>query len=167
MARQRYIDKETGEIWTCSGCHTRLEDDVRLYHMMKYDDWGSNDESLTTLMTEEEMDARFEFKPWSKPLIDLRPVEPRHPMQIVLVCPECGSPLKVEGGAILTSPVQYEHVCSNKDCKYETCKSSIYSGMYVAVTDKQEKKLNEGTYDEWEDGSLIELREKDLWEFKK
>ena len=161
MAKRRYIEKSTGELWTCGGFSTD-ENHIRLYRMYKYDEPDSEIE-----MTEEERDERFEYKPWPAPIRDLEQVKPRHPIHIVLRCPECGSPLKVEGGAYLTSPLQYEHKCSNKDCKYEVCTCSIYSGMYAAVTDYQEEKIKDGTFREHFDGEIFELKEEDLWDFKK
>lgn len=159
MERERFIEKSTGDFWFNNSMYVIGNTE---YHKMCRMNDGYEIE-----ITKEEMNSRFEYKPWSRPIRDVEKVEPRHPIHIVLRCPECGSPLETEGGAYLTSPLKYEHICSNKDCKYEACISSIYSGMYAAVTDEQEEKIKNGTFDERVDGIIIELKEKDLWEFKK
>ena len=39
--------------------------------------------------------------------------------------------------------------------------------MYALVTDEQEQKLKDGTYNELKDGELIQVKQRDLWSFKK
>jgi hypothetical protein len=38
--------------------------------------------------------------------------------------------------------------------------------MYAAVTDEQERLIQNGEYDEFKHGDIIELRERDMWSFK-
>ena len=162
----RYIEKNTGKLWKCTGLSTKGDD--KYYHMYSYDDLKNNGKNAIRYdMKIEEIEDRFEEKPFQKPSITTLNVEPKHPIKIILRCPECGSELKTKGGAILTSPLQYEHKCSNPDCTYERCTSSYYSGMIAAVTDEQEEKIKNGTYKESVDGEIIQLKEKDLWEFKR
>ena len=163
--KDRWIEKETGKLWRCNGFSTSTTDHIRRYMMIEYDSKETGWDKYT-YVTAEEREERFEHSPWPKPIIDPEPVKPKHPLHIVLRCPECGSILRQEGGVKLTSPAQYEHVCSNPDCKYETCTHSYYSGMYVAVTDEQKEKIMDGTFEENRDGELIKLNEKDLWDFK-
>ena len=162
----RYIEKNTGKLWKCTGFCTKGDD--KYYFMYSYDDLKNNGKNAIRYdMKIEEIEDRFEEKPFQKPSITTLNVDPKHPIKIILHCPECGSELKTKGGAILTSPLQYEHKCSNPDCTYERCTSSYYSGMFAAVTDEQEEKIKDGTYNENVDGEIIMLNEKDLWEFKR
>ena len=150
----RYIEKSTGKLWEClSWVVDHNEEYVKIREYDEYDDNEYNKEN-------------FVFNPWPKPKICVEDVKPRHPIHITLRCPECGSILNVHGGAILTSPLQYEHKCSNPACKYETCTSSYYSGMIVSVTDEQEEKIMNGTYNEIKDGEIFQLKENNLWNFK-
>lgn len=166
MARQRYIEKNTGEIWTISSYSSGK--DGKKYTLIRYDDYGKvNTDREEIKVDEKELSEKFDFKPWPKPIIKTPLIEPRFPIQIILHCPECGSILKPVGGAICTHPLQYEHECPNPECKYEVCTRSYYSGMYVAVTKTQEEKINNGTYDEDKDGELIRIKKEDLWDFKK
>ena len=162
----RYIDKKTGELWKCCGFCTN--GDERYYHMYVYNDLkNKGKDAIRHDMTAAEIEDRFDEKPFEKPSIKILDVKQKHPVKIILHCPECGAELKTKGGAICTSPLQYEHKCSNPDCTYERCTASYYSGMLAAVTDEQEEKIKDGTYNENVDGEIIRLNEKDLWDFKR
>ena len=154
LSMGRYKEKQTGKYWECTGMHTA--NDTRYYHI-----WPVENSKHELQLTREDIEARFDYMPYPKPVIKTESVIQRHPILISLQCPECGSVLKVKGGAILTSPLQYEHICSNKDCHYHVCLSSIHSGMYALVTDEQERSINEGTYSERKCGRVIEITEKE------
>jgi hypothetical protein len=162
--KSKYIEKATGKWWTVkSECvsYSRPEESYML--LCEYDDTDGN--TLIKLHPNK-VKERFDYIPWPKPNTEIETVVPRHPVHIVLKCPICGSVLKTVGGAICTSPLQYEHKCSNPDCKYEQCTKTIFSGMYAAVTDEQERLIQNGEYDEFKHGDIIELRERDMWSFK-
>jgi len=163
MERTRYIEKSTGKWWRRSGWSNSPTKGL-IITLTKWEDKGFE---TAIYLSEKEVEERFEFKPFPKEVMNIEEVVPRHPIHIVLHCPECGSILEPDGGVILTSPPQYEHHCSNKDCQYGKCTNSYYSGMYALVTDEQEERLREGTYNEHRDGRLIEVSESDLWTFKK
>ncbi|WP_296865005.1 hypothetical protein [uncultured Methanobrevibacter sp.] len=81
-----------------------------------------------------------------------------HPMYIELRCPNCGKKLVNTCYTKQNDEViRYYHECNSWLCNYKVSVRSIYSGMYVAVTDEQEKKLMDWTYDENIDGKLIEI----------
>lgn len=161
MAKRRYIEKATGKWWNWCGFSTI--NGIKEIHIKEWDDKGNE----YTNIPEDEFNERFEYKPFDKPSVEVKQVIPRHPIHIVLKCPVCGAELKVKGGAILTSPLQYENVCSDKNCNYGgICTSSYYSGMYAAVTDEQETAIANGTYKEREHGEIIQLDNRDLWKFK-
>lgn len=159
MAKERYIEKSTGKWWYLCGCSSM--NGVKEMHIC---DW--NDSKNRIKVKESDFEEQFEYKPFDAPSVVIEPVIARHPIRIVLRCPVCGSELKVKGGAILSSPLQYENVCSNPDCNYGgICTSTYYSGMYAAVTDKQESAITNMTYNEHVHGTIITLHEKDLWKF--
>lgn len=163
MAKTRYIEKVTGKWYDAYCFHTSYVDGTKEFKIREWDD----DTCEYTTISGEEFNERFEFKPFENPSIDVEAVVPRHPIHIVLKCPVCGALLKVKGGAINTSPIQYEHICSNNTCTYGgICTSSYYSGMYAAVTDEQETAIKNGTYKEKEHGGIITLRKENLWKFK-
>ena len=102
--KSRYIEKSTGKWWTC-GCWF-TEHDEQFVRIREYDD---NDRNTEITLKKSEFEEKFVSNPWPKPEICIEDVKPSHPIRITLRCPECGSILNVHGGAILTSPVQYEH----------------------------------------------------------
>ena len=162
--KSRYIEKSTGKLWECvSWAVDHNEEYVKI---REYDEYDDNEYNTEITLKGSEFKENFVFNPWPKPKICVEDVKPRHPIHITLRCPECGSILNVHGGAILTSPLQYEHKCSNPACKYETCTSSYYSGMFASVTDEQEEKITNGTYNEMKDGEIFQLKENNLWNFK-
>ena len=160
MAKNRYIEKDTGK-WWCH-CGFSVFNGTKVIHIREWE----NDEGRCTDIEESDFNERFEYKPFENPSIKIEPVIPRHPIHIVLRCPVCDSDLKLKGGALLSSPLQYENVCSDKNCTYGGIRTrSYYSGMYAAVTDEQEAAIANGTYEEREHGKIIQLSEKDLWKF--
>ena len=162
--KSRYIEKSTGKLWEClSWVVDHNEEYVKI---REYDEYDDNEYNTEITLKGSEFKEKFVFNPWPKPEICVEDVKPRHPIHITLRCPECGSILNVHGGAILTSPLQYEHKCSNPACKYETCTSSYYSGMFATVTDEQEEKIMNGTYNEIKDGEIFQLKENNLWNVK-
>ena len=56
-----------------------------------------------------------------------------------LLCPECGSVLKWDRSSLMSSPPQFPHSCSNKECKFE-----IYSGEYRRSGDLIHKEVEGG-----------------------
>lgn len=160
MAKRRYIEKATGKWWVYCGFSNI--NNAKEIHIREWNDTKGE----YTKIPENDFNEQFEYKPFEKPSVDIEKVVPRHPIHIVLRCPVCGAKLRVEGGAILTSPLQYDNVCSDSNCNYGgICTSSYYSGMYAAVTDEQEMAITNGTYREHEHGEIIELCERDLWKF--
>lgn len=155
----RYKEKQTDKYWDCCGWFHK--DDVRYYYMRLF-----GDRSQERQLTKEDIEAKFDYAPIPSPIFKTEGVVPRHPILITLICPECGHPLQVKGGAILTSPLQYEHECSNKDCSYHKCTLSIFSGMYALVTDEQEKCINDGTYSERNCGKIFQISEIDAALFR-
>ena len=162
MERTRYIEKSTGKWWKRTMWSNSSTEGVEI----TLAEWDDKERKTEICLSEKEVEERFEFKPFPKVIMNIEDVVPRHPIHIVLRCPECGSILKSDGGAICTYPLQYEHSCSNKDCQYGKCTKSYYSGMYALVTDEQEQKLKDGTYNELKDGKLIRVEQSDLWSFK-
>jgi len=160
MEHTRYIDKETKK-WYRTFAWSSGPDGGTFELIGYYDKNTSNRITLTG----KELDERFDKAPWPPAIVELEEVKPRHPIKIVLRCPECGSVLETDGSAYLTCPLKYEHTCSNPDCKYEKCTKSYYSGMICLLTDEQEEKIKNGTYNEFDDGRLIKIKEADLWKF--
>ena len=152
--KSRCIEKSTGKLWECVSWF--IDQNGEFVRIREYDE---NDRNTEITLKGSEFEEKFVFKPYLKPEICIEDVKPRHPIHITLRCPECGSILNVHGGALLTSPLQYENKCSNPECKYETCTSSYYSGMFAAVTDEQEEKIMNGTYNEIQDGEIFQLKE--------
>ena len=153
-----YIEKSTGKLWDC--VYWFIDHNGKFVRIREYDD---NDRNTEITLKGSEFEEKFVLNPWPKPEICIEDVKPRHLIHIILRCPECGSILNAHDGVLLTSPLQYEHKCSNPECKYETCISSYYSGMFAAVTDEQEKKIMNGVYNEITDGKIFQLKENNLW----
>ena len=153
----RYIEKDTGIWWKTTGwCY---DNGIKNYHLSNWDDINNE-----ITVTEKELAERFEAKPFNDPSIRLDPVIPRHPIRIILYCPECGSELRIEGGALLSSPPQYINICTNPSCRYDgTTTSSYYSGMYAALTEEQKEAIIDGKYSVEEHGEIIKLKEENLW----
>lgn len=163
MNYKRYIEKSCGIVWVLV---QEFHDGGRhRYVLIRYDDLHKRDMESTTV-TDKQLKELFDYKPYDEPIIDVQPAKLRYPIRIILRCPECGSLLKHESGIVWSSVNQYNHRCSNPDCKYERSVSSYYTGMIAAVTEEQEKKIAAGTYDEITDGKIIALDERDLLTFK-
>ena len=95
----------------------------------------------------------------SKPKIELVEIVPGSYM-IQYICPWCGKPLKQEGGAYLTYPLQYDNFCKTDNCGYWICTSRWHSGMIVCGMDKDEilRVITSGTSEEKE--NLYEISRK-------
>lgn len=159
MERTIYIEKTTGKWYLRSSWSSGPDGGTSVLR-----EYNNVDNKVT--VSGKELEIQFDIKRWPSPVIKVEEVKPRYPIQIKLYCPECGSLLVTDGNAYCTSPLQYEHKCSNPDCKYEKCTRSYYSGMLCLVTDEQEKKINDGSFDELIDGRLIKVKEADLWKFR-
>lgn len=70
--------------------------------------------------------------------------------EIKYICPLCGSVLKQQGGAYLTSPLQYDNNCTKEGCGFTICTSRWHSGSLVCGTDKDEvyRIITSGTFEE-------------------
>lgn len=73
--------------------------------------------------------------------------------EMVYYCPLCGSKMKQDGGAYLTSPLQFDNFCTKDGCGYKICTSRWHSGSLVCGTDKNEVEriITSGTFDEKEE----------------
>ena len=65
-------------------------------------------------------------------------------------CPLCGSPLERVGGALLSSPLQFKHECSNTNCNYHTATTRWYAGQEVWAISKEDayRIITEGSNEE-------------------
>lgn len=163
MNYKRYIEKSCGTVWVL--VQESHDGGNHKYTLERYDELHKRDRESTTV-TDKQLKELFDYKPYDEPIIDVQPAKLRFPIRIRLRCPGCGSLLKQEGGIIYSPVIQYNHRCSNPDCKYERSISSYYTGMIAAVTEEQEKKIAAGTYDEITDGKIIALNKRDLLTFK-
>ena len=99
---------------------------------------------------EKKINEVFEF-------VELGPVinvtdKPKYIKVIVdMNCPLCGSPLKRVGGALLSSPLQFKHECSNTNCNYHTT-TRWYAGQELWATSKEDayRIISEGSEKELE-----------------
>lgn len=86
--------------------------------------------------------------------VDLKPnvivtEKPKYiPVIVKLTCPLCGSTLEWDGGALLSSPLQYRHKCPN--CYYRTTTVSFYNGQELLgeTEDEVYRIIKEGTREE-------------------
>ena len=79
----------------------------------------------------------FEFVELS-PVINVTD-KPKYIKVIVeMNCPLCGSPLKRVGGALLSSPLQFIHECSNTNCSYHTKTRRWYAGQELWAISKED-----------------------------
>ena len=100
---------------------------------------------------EKKINEVFEF-------VELGPVinvtdKPKYIKVIVdMNCPLCASPLKRVGGALLSSPLQFKHECTNPDCNYHTTTRRFYSGQELWATSKEDayRIISEGNEKEQE-----------------
>ena len=99
---------------------------------------------------EKKINEVFEFVELS-PVINVTD-KPKYIKVIVdMNCPLCGSPLKRVGGALLSSPLQFKHECSNTNCNYHTT-TRWYAGQELWATSKEDayRIISEGSEKELE-----------------
>ena len=109
--------------------------------------WEAND--INNAPLEKKINEVFEF-------VELGPVinvtdKPKYIKVIVeMNCPLCGSPLKRVGGALLSSPLQFTHECSNTNCNYHTTTTRWYAGQEVWAISKEDayRIITEGSSEE-------------------
>ena len=109
--------------------------------------WEANDINKAPL--EKKIKEVFEF-------VGLGPVinvtdKPKYIKVIVeMNCPLCGSPLKRVGGALLSSPLQFRHECSNTNCNYHTTTTRWYAGQELWAISKEDayRIITEGSSEE-------------------
>lgn len=73
--------------------------------------------------------------------IDLQPtvkLEEVINVKYSLECPICGSPVKWNGIALLTSPAQYPHQCTNGKCGYKFNNPNFHEGEIFYATSHEE-----------------------------
>ena len=108
----------------------KMNDDAALEHVLK-------------TFEEIELNTKIELKDTIIPGV----------YEMIYICPLCGSKMKQEGGAYLTSPLKYDNFCTKDGCGFQVCTSRWHSGSLVCGTDKKEveKIITTGTFDEKEE----------------